>query len=262
MKLVYGIVLHNKFISDNMYVNVKNVSDGLYVIDVESDDYLKSISIADIMEFDKYVKKAKKMEYIYGLSFQDSFIPFNVIKWKKFPIKLLNSSAHDWEVVKVLHIIHRDIFYYVESVINKLSEKLFELGSVFERRGSLSGIKDVIPEMRILYSLHLFEEERKKIEAQKLAEAEFRKTVGGRLEYIITQSGGKLEKYDVVSKGYSVTWSVGGDKINTLIGKNFHVIEAGFCVSGYDRTQSMSSIVNLLKEYHDEGSHIVKQRSI
>jgi hypothetical protein len=58
-----------------------------------------------------------------------------------------------------------------------------------------------------------------------------------------------------------VVWHFEDTKINTLLDKNFRVIEAGFCMSNYDRTQSARSVVHVLRDYKRDGSyiHIMRQ---
>jgi hypothetical protein len=260
-KLTYGAVLDGTFFSDNMRVNV-SVDDGFYSIDVESDEYLDSIQPADMIEFNNYVKKAKRMNYIYGYSFLDKFIPMNCINWK-LPVEIRNSVADDWEIIKVLQITENPgifKFIYFESVFNNLTPKLLELKDLFNAGKNIIGIKDVTPEMRLLFSFHLFEKQKKEIELQKLKEAEFRKTVGGRLKTIIEATGGTLIEYKTMNRGYEVVWEYANERFNTWTDKNFHVIEAGVCVDGHDKIHSMSSIINVVKLGVEEGIRFHKTR--
>ena len=263
-KLVYGVVKDRVFYSDNMCVNV-TVDNGLYSIDVDSDEYLDSITPADLIEFDSYVKKAKRMNYIYGYSFLDTFIPMNCMKWR-FPVKLVDSLADEWELIKVLQVPTKGVaqffFYYIGNSSNSLSNKLFELKDLFESGKNLIGVKDITPEMRLLFTFHLFEKAKKEIELQKLKEAEFRMTVGGRLKAIIEATGGTLIEHKTLNnRGYEVIWEFANERFNTWIDNNFHVIEAGVCVAGHDKIHSMSSIVNVVKLGVAEGERFHKTRT-
>lgn len=263
MKLVYGIVHNREFISENMNVKV-NVDDGIYSIDVMSDNYLKSITPADLIEFDKYVKKSKKMNYVFGLSFENKFIPFDVMKWKQYGvlIPVTNIVSDEWEIVKILHVSHKKLFYFIESVTNNLTDILFQVHCNFDENKNLDNLKNITPEMRLLFSFHLFEKQRKEIEAQKLKDAELLKTIGGRLKSIVETAGGHFIDYKTKNRGYEINWSLLGERINTFIDKNFHVIEAGFCVSGKDKILTMRSAVNVLHDYINDGDHVHKTRTI
>jgi hypothetical protein len=263
MKLIYGIVLKNTFYSNNAKYRLSNVDDGIYAIDIMADNIVDSIVPADMNEFEKYVKTSAKMNFIYGISFKDGFVPLNIIKWKNhnLPIKLSNTVSDDWEIIKILHIYHENIFFYIENSMNNLSMKLLELKEIFDENKSLNDIKGVTPEMRFIFSLHLFAKAQEEIEFQKLKEEEYRQTAEGRIKTIIERSQGQLISFkEHINRGYEINWTAKGETINTLVNYQFAVIEAGFCVSGYDKTQSLSSVVNLLKDYKEEGSHINKTR--
>lgn len=260
--LIYGVVIGNRFLSSNMDVKVES-ENGLYSIDVSSKEYLKSIQPADIIEFSNFVKKNKKMEFVNGFSFKDGMIPFNIIKWKRFkiPIYVNNLISDEWEVIKVLYIHHKNVFFYIESLFSKLQNKLFEIKEIFDNKKSIKNIKEVTPEMRILFTFHNFERIRIEKEIEKKKIEEYKKTLEGRLKLTIEEAGGRLISYSIKQgRGYEIIWSSNNETINTFLDNNFRVVEAGFCVSGYDRTQSMGSVVNLLKTYKDQGSHIHRTR--
>lgn len=259
MKLIYGIVLNNTFYSNNAKYRLKDVANGIYAIDIMADNIVESIQPADILEFEKYVKKSDKMNFIYGYAFKKGFIPTNIVKWKntKLPIQLPNSVSDEWEIVKVLNIHHENIFFYIENVMNNLSLKLFELKDIFETNLGIQNIKGVTPEMKFIFSLHLFAKEQEELARLKLLEEEYKKTAEGRIKTIIERSNGKFISFrELINRGYEVIWEAEYETINTLVDYNFRVIEAGFCVSGYDKTQSLGSVINLLKDYTKEGSQI------
>lgn len=257
-KLIYGVVINNKFYSNTMFVDII-IEDGLYSIDVASDDYLNTIEPADLIEFDKYVKSCDKMRYMYGLSFLDGFIPYNMIQWN-IPIKLKNPIFNDWEVVKVLHISHRNIFYYMDTIFNSVSSQLFELKDYFISNSNILKLKNITPEMKMLYTFHQFEKIKYDEELKKLEEISFKKTFGGRLKSIIESVGGILKEYKKLSRGYQVIWELSNEIYDTWIDDNFSVIEAGVCIGGQDKDHSMRSIVNVIKTGMNEGINIYKTR--
>ena len=258
-KLIYGAVLDGTFYSDNMKSKV-SVKDGFYSIDVMSGEYLNSITPADMIEFNNYVKNAKRMNYIYGISFLNKFVPFYSIKWR-IPIEIQNSVADEWEVIKVLHFTESNKFIYIESVFNAISIMLSELKDLYNDNKTLAGVKNIIPEMRMVFGLHMFEKSRKELELLKLKESEFLKTVDGRLKTVIEATGGTLIEYKKLNnRGYEVIWQFESERFNTVIDESFHVIEAGVCVAGHDTIHSMSSIINVVRLGIEEGTEFHKTR--
>lgn len=262
--LIYGIVFNNMFISDNMFVKVGGPN-GLYTVDVLSNNYLKSLAPADTIEFDNFIKKSKKLKYVYGLSFHSGFIPFDMMKYKsqRTPIMVHDTMADEWEIVKAIHIPHKNLFYFAETVTNNISMTLMEVKEAFEAEKGLKDLKGIIPEMRVLYTFHNFEKALQIENEKKLKEEELKLTVEGRLKFLIENAGGIFINYkELRNRGYEVNWQLQREQINTLIDTKFRVVEAGFCVSGFDNTQSMQSVVNLLKDYKEDGSYIHKTRSL
>lgn len=261
--LIYGIVVNGVFYSNHTTITVNNVDNGLYSIDITADDVLTSIEPADLFELEKFVRKSNKMFFLHGYSFHDGIIPMNPIKYPTVPIKVLGSIANEWEYIKVLSIPDKGIYYFFDISPNSLQEKLFNVKDCFDKSIPLKDIKHITSEMRILYNFHSFEKIKKELELKKLKELEYKKTAEGYLKTIIEESGGKLISFiERNGRGYEVTWSAERETINTMVDYNFRVIEGGFCMSGYDKTQSMSSVVKVLKDYKEDGSHIHKTRTV
>jgi len=80
------------------------------------------------------------------------------------------------------------------------------------------------------------------------------------IKIMMAECGAEVEQVVKKNIGFEVTWKLHGHKIRTLLDKNFKVMEAGYCVSGYDRTQSAKSVVNLLKDYVEDGDGVVITR--
>ena len=65
------------------------------------------------------------------------------------------------------------------------------------------------------------------------------------------------------NRGFEVQWTMAGYTINTQLDKDYRVVEAGFCVSNWDGTQSAGSLVNVLHDYTNDGiSHVYKTRTV
>jgi hypothetical protein len=104
----------------------------------------------------------------------------------------------------------------------------------------ISKIKDITPEMRLVYTFHLIEKKKKEDEEPIAFIKRNMASCGAIVEFV--------KKNNL---GYEVQWAANGYTINTLLNKDFRVREAGFCTSGYDNTQSVGSVVHLLKDYAD-----------
>jgi hypothetical protein len=265
MKIIYGIVINNRFYSDNMEVKVKT-DDGLYCIDVESEEYTESIKPADYYEFQNWIKQSKKVRYITGLTFKDGIIPLNSLRkdLPRFPIKVKGMISEEWEAVKVIQIIPKNIFYYIKTYYNEFSTILYQLKKNFEKGKSLSELDNVqglFPEMKILYNLHCFERLKLEEKLKKIKEKEYKKTTEGRIKVILEESGAKLISYSTINgMGYEIKWSSEGYILNSLVDNNFRVIEAGYCISGYDKIMTLPSLTKLFKDHVEDGEYIHKTR--
>ena len=75
-------------------------------------------------------------------------------------------------------------------------------------------------------------------------------------------TGAEVHNIRKTNLGFEVTWSFEGNRINTLVSRQFEVVEAGFCMSGHDRTQSARSMVNVMKDYLRDGDYIHRTRTV
>lgn len=250
--LIYGVVVKNILYSNRIEKNVKNIQNGIYSLDMEVDDFSSTLSIADISDAKKYFNKASTIKVIRGLSFHDGIIPTNPIKYKNIPLKVIDATYDEFEEVEVVNI--RDKFYYyIQSVQSEKAYTLSDIKEAFESKKSINidTMAGISPEMRILYTFHFIERKNK----------EMTEPVNF-IKRIMTETGANVVNIVKKNIGYEVTWSFGGNTINTLLDKDYKVIEAGFCVSGFDKTQSAKSVVNLLKDYQDDGSYVHLTRSV
>jgi len=266
---VYGIVIDKKFYSNRMSINI-DIANGIYEFDMTQDDFLSTIKSADIDAAIKYFRKASKISIIRGLSFKDSIIPENPVVYQQIPIKVQDAIYDDFEEIEVA--ILNNICYFLRIISTQKAFPIMDLKEAFENDKKIDGIKGLTPEMRILYTFSYLEREKQrleeKMEQERIKDAQRKEKLKKELEdpkkYItkfMSESGATVISVKKVNRGFEIEWSSCGHVINTLIDTNFKVIEAGFCTSGGDRTQSVSSVAKLLNDYVEEGSYIHKTRS-
>lgn len=242
---IYGVVVKNVLYSNRMEFKVQK-DNGIYCMDMSQDDFRSTMSPANIEDARKFFSKASKISIIRGVSFHDGIIPENPVKYPKLPIKVIDATYDDFEEVEA--VLVRDKVCYFLQTVN--TAKAYPLGDLKENLNSkkpkkLDEIKDITPEMRVVYTFLLLEKKKKEMEEPVAA-----------IKRIMGESGATVSSVKKVNRGWEVVWSSSGFTINTLLGPQFNVIGAGFCVSGYDQTQSASSVVKLLQDYVEEGSHI------
>jgi hypothetical protein len=218
---------------------------------MDRDDFKKTLSPANIDDARKFFSKASKIKLLRGISFHDGFVPSNPVAFEKIPIKVIDATYDEMEEVEIVSIKDR-LYYFIQTLCTAKAYPLMDLKDALEEKKpkDISGFKDVTPDMRIVYIFHLLEKKKKEMEEPVNA-----------IKQIMSESGASVSSVRKTNRGFVVQWSCSGETINTLLDNNFRVREAGFCVSSYDRTQSAQSVVNLLKDYVEEGSYIHKNRT-
>ena len=258
MNEIFGIVIDNVFYSNRMEFKVKDVMNGIYSVNTEQDDFKNSVNIADVDNAIKFFRKSSKIKVVRGITFHDGFIPENPVSFNKIPIKVLDATYDDYEEIEVA-ILPNSVCYFLRSISTVKAFPLIELRDSVEKDTiKLKDIKGVTPEMRIIYNFHLME--KKIIEDEKKRKEQLEPI--NAITNAMKIGGAEIHNIKKVNRGYEVTWSSEGYTLNTLLSNDYRVIEAGFCVSGYDKTQSSTSVVHLLKDYVRQGDHIHKTRTI
>lgn len=255
----YGVVVNGKFFSDRIKRPV-NVSNGVYGLDKSADDIWSTLSPASIDDAIKAFRKSNKFEVVRGVSFHNGFVPDNPVKFVKIPINVTDGQFEEFEYLEA--VIGEFGCYYLQSLSTQESYSLIDLKEIFEKNSSINELKNLTPPMRIVYSFHCIEkvkiEQEKKAKEQAEKDKEPPNVIRKRLE----DSGASVISITKKRNGFEVIWELVGETINTLVGPNYQVLEAGFCTSGGDRSQSVTSIPNLLKTYVEDGSYIHKTRSL
>ena len=66
------------------------------------------------------------------------------------------------------------------------------------------------------------------------------------LRRAVERGGGQLISATACQQGWNVTWKRGGVTHTSLVDAHLNVLTAGFCLSGQDRFQDLTSLVSLL----------------
>ena len=254
---IYGLVIDGKFYSNRMFFPI-NHPNGIYSMDMDKDDFKSTLTTSDIDDAVKFFRKASKIKVIRGIAFHDGIIPENPVSYPSIPLKVKDATYDDFEEVEVA-ILQNGPCYFLRIVSTEKAFPLLEIKEALENRTSVEQIKGVSPDIRIAYTFSFIERERQKIEEERAKAAEKRKkdleNPTNYIKAVMEESGATVHNVKKVNRGFEVNWTVVGQRINSLFDVNFRVIEAGFCTTGHDRTQSAASVAKLLQDYVKERQH-------
>lgn len=257
---VYGVVVNNRWYSNRMEFNMSGVPNGIYSMDMDEDDFRETIAPANIDDARKFFGKASKINLIRGISFHDGIIPENPVKYKKLPLRVEDPIYDEFEEIEVAQLKGKT--YFLQVVYGQKSYALMDVKDAYEGKKKLDGIKDVTPEMRVAYILNWIDREQEEIRIKEAEHAKLMKEPINAITHMMKESGANVEFIKKNNRGFEVQWSTDGHTINTQLDKNYRVMEAGFCVSSWDKTQSARSLVNVLHDYNTEGSYVNKTRTV
>lgn len=245
--LVHCVIFKNVLYSNRMEIRLENrKANGIYSVDMDADDFLETLQTANIDDAIKYFRKSSKINIIRGISFHDGIVPENPVSFKKIPIKVEDATYDEFEEVEMVFIRDK-VCYFIQTLNTCKAYPLMDLKEALnsKKKFDLDSIKGITPEMRIVYMFHLLERQKKELEEPVAV-----------VKNLMEERGAKIQFVRKNNLGFEVQWQTGGHTINTQLNKDFRVMEAGFCISGHDRTQSATSVVNLLRGYAENGSHI------
>jgi len=220
------------------------LSDGLYSYNEESGKFDR-IEHWDIkQEFDKQIKfTVFSNKLIIPKSFQQA-------NHYGLPIESEVETSEDKFSTISCFLYNKQLFSFCDS----FEGFDFKLQEAIEK----NDVKSLSLEQRYFFHKHFqeIELEKKRSELEKL------KTFDGRLKIAIETAGAKYISHFNSSNGTVVEWEC-DRKIVTLIDDKLKVLHAGFCVSGYDRTQSITSLILLYRSYieEDEGLIYITRRN-
>lgn len=287
----YGIVVGGTFHSERMEFKVRNEMDnGIYCIDMSKDDFKGSLEPALIDDAIKSFRRDSKIRVVRGISFHSGIVPENPVRYSRIPFGVLDPMYDEFEEIEVA-ILKNGACYFLQSVSTDKGFALMDVRDAFDERRTLDEIKGITPEIRIVFTLHAMERRRQEeeeirrqeeeIRRQELEAAENRREAAreairegtrrrnaraqdqlGAIREDIEASGAMVIDIHAVNFGIEVTWEVEGHRINTLLDNDRRVVDGGFCMSGYDETQSASSIVRVLQDYVNQGDYIHLTRTV
>lgn len=215
-----------------------SLPDGLYSYDEETDKF-NSLEHWDIKkEFDKQIKfTVFNNEIIIPKSFQQA-------NHYSLPVENKVETSEDKFSTISCFLYNKHLFSFCDS----FEGFDFKLQEAIEK----NDVKFLSLEQRYFFHRHFqeIELEKKKNELEKL------KTFDGRLKIAIETAEAKYISHFKNNGGIIVEWEY-DRKIVTLIDDKLKVIHAGFCVSGYDRTQSITSLILLYRSYVEEDEDLI-----
>lgn len=255
----YGVVVGKTFFSDRIKRRVE-VENGIYSLDKTADNLWSTLALADITEATKFFRRNNRFLVVRGVSFHNGFVPDNPVRFPKIPISVIDGQFEEFEYIET--IIGEFGCYYLQSLATQETYSLIEIKECFEKNTSTTGLKNLTPPMRVVYSFHCIEQ--LKIQQKKLAkeQAEREKEPINVIRKRLEESGATVISIKAKRNGFEVVWELEDETINSLVSMDYRIIEAGFCTSGGDRSQSITSVPNLLKTYKEDGSWIHKTRSV
>lgn len=166
-----------------------------------------------------------------------------------------------FNIAKIVYWEDKRFYFYesetrTEPFVRRAQEK-------FRDNGYLSEVQGTTPELRYYFILcnlqrdsAQFADDLKRftisdVERDKRINA-YKRGFTGRLVESILHAGGTYVSHERKANGYLVTWTIGGSTLKSEIRDDLRIINAGFCLSGYDKEHSMNSIVNLAKLYIED----------
>jgi hypothetical protein len=250
---VYGVVADGVWYSNRSEFKMRGVENGIYSMDMDEDDFRGTLVPANIDDARKFFSKASKVKLIRGISFHDGIVPENPVSYDKVPIKVQDPNYDEFEEIEVA-LLKNKVCYFLQIVYGNKSYALMDVKEAFESKKTLDNIKDVTPEIRIVYTFHWIERRQEELRKELL---EPQKAI----RRIMAEGGAEVEFVKKNNRGFEVQWEAAGHTINTQLDKDYRVVEAGFCVSNWDGTQSARSLVNVLNDYVDN-EHVYKTRTV
>lgn len=237
-------VFHGNRISKKL----KGVRDGIYSLDGSADDMWATLAPADILGAVKAFRQYSNFSVVRGISFHDGIVPDNPVAFSRIPIPVKCGNFDEYTAIEVA--MGKFGCVYLQDVDSLDAYVLMEVATTTKSGGGTT-IKGLTPAIRLVRGFHILEKRRKEeSEPANLIKSTMR------------DSGAEVLEVKKRPSGWEVLWRMMEHTISTVLDRNFRVVEAGFCTSGGDRSQTARSVPHLLKSYVDEGSRIYKTRSV
>lgn len=244
---VFGIVVAGVFYSNRIRRKVR-VANGIYGIDTSVDDIWATLDLADITDATKYFRKSSNLQVIRGVTFHKGIVPDNPVAFPRVPVTVIDGNFDELEYVET--VLGAFGCYFLQTLSAPEVYTLMDLKEGLEKSANVSTIKNLTPAMRVVAGFHILERRRKE-EVEPI----------NVIKSSMAESGAEVIDVKKDLNGYEVTWRMDHHIIQTRLDKNFRVLHAGFCMSGYDNTQTVKTVGHVLREYVDDGSYIHITRS-
>jgi hypothetical protein len=248
----------------------KRTEDGWYVVSLGNT--IKVIRKATAMEIVKTLQPLKKLSF-YALGNEGIPVNFDNLERMGFSgavtINFLNSPV--FEVARVVRW-EDGRFYFCDNDPRFQRDLLNILRARFDASQSITSLPTVTPELFYYFMLisleHQAFREVTAITTMKLSEEEkakrveqFKNTFDERLKKTIQDAGGTMIRFSKANaNSYLVTWRIGNQTVKSTITDNFSILNAGFCLSGDDRSHSMASLIQLAKMFRrDQPLYITRE---
>ncbi len=234
---------NNKIKGKNWLVKIArraNLPDGSYTYNEETGTFI-SVDFWDI----EYEKKIKC--YVFN---NNLIIPLSFQQANRYSLPPEIEIANSEDKFAVISC------YLYQGTLLSFADQFEGFGFKLQEAIENKNIKSLSAEERYFFFKHFQEIELLK----RQSELEKLKTIGGRLRLALETAGANYISHYPKGNDIIVKWGYGERNILTQVNNNLKVLHAGFCVSGYDRTQSISSLVLLLRSYEEEGDTIVITR--
>lgn len=245
--LIYGLVVDGVLTSNRLARPVA-AADGVYQLDMNEDDFMATLAPADFLAAVRYFRQASRIAVTRGVTYGAGYIPDRVIGWQILPVPVRGLPCENWEYIETAQVRDGPVLF-LQTVTGPESYALAELRECYEQEQDGTKIKHTTPAMRVCFALQV-------VARQHKAAQEPVQVITTRLAL----AGATGIKVRPIRQGFVVDWTLAGHQINTLLGPTYQVLEAGFCVSGYDHSQHVTSLPHLLQAYVDDGSYIHKTR--
>lgn len=262
-QMVIVPILTNSFDYQSRKFQVKNGKDGWYEVIFDNDGVhiIRKLSALQVIMGTQQYKSIIGYKILDGLVFgsfaQEKVLMGNMAQQHQV---YFCDDRTDWDMIKVIRWEDNQL-YYCQDYQLKSGLAYINVFRRFQEKKNLDGLKNVTPEIRLVYILARLEQERIEIqlkaEADAKAKEEFLKTLKGRLITTLHDAGAEYISHRQQNENSVVViWKVAGNQFNSVIRTaDFRMKEAGFCMSGHDKEHTLQSAVNLVKGYIDEDQY-------
>jgi len=250
--VIFGIVKDGVFYGERAECKALDVAgNGVYSMDPSATNPLATFEPANLTDAIAAFRKYSTMQVIRGVSFHSGIVPDQPVKYPNLPLEVVDGQFGEFEYIEVV-AVRGKFLYYLQTIHDATDYVLTDVAAAMAnvRPGTrVIEWKGATPAIRVAIGFHLIER-RKKLAEEPVAV----------IKSSMAASGAMVTRITPRHDGYEVVWKLSGHTINTVLSKDFRVMEAGFCTSGGDRSQSARSLPNLLKTYVEEGSYIHRTR--